>query len=77
MTEQKALHQCPCRLRTAARGHAAVGLVDHDIEAVGDRARRVGQRFPDQVLPAVVAAEVNPPLFAGEVAVLQAGVNLG
>ena len=24
-----------------------------------------------------VAAEVNPPLFAGEVAVLQAGVNLG
>jgi hypothetical protein len=39
--------------------------------------RFIGAENLPTKLSAFVAAEVNPPLFAGEVAVLQAGVNLG
>ena len=53
VTQQEALHQGLRSLRTLARSHAAVRLVDHHIKAVGNRPRRVGQRFPDQMLPSV------------------------
>ncbi len=50
IAQQEALHQGLRGLRTFAGGHTAVRLVDHHIEAVGNRPRGIGQRLPDQML---------------------------
>ena len=64
VTQQEALHQGLRSLRTLARSHATVRLVDHHIKAIGNSARSVGQRFPDQMLPSV--ATVGQRLIDGQ-----------
>ena len=62
--QQEALHQGLRGLRSLARGHAAVRFVDHHIEAIRNRPCRIGQRFPDQMLPSV--ATVGQRLIYGQ-----------
>ena len=62
--QQEALHQGLRGLRSLARGHAAVRFVDHHIEAIRNRPCRIGQRFPDQMLPSV--ATVGQRLIDGQ-----------